>query len=74
MRPKLPDHKIQFEGLRTQHWARVLDHRPPRKGEFFLSGAIAAAYKAYNDINTAYWIVEPIEVLPDPTHLHEYRT
>lgn len=35
------------------------EHRCPRKGEWYLSGAIIEAYKAPNDLTTAY----PIAVL-----------
>jgi hypothetical protein len=77
--PKLPDHKINFENLTVKtgslgpskfnnRWARVIEFRPPKKGEFYLSGAIVQAFKAPNDLDSSYWIVEPI---PDPV-LHEY--
>ncbi len=32
--------------------------RPPKKGEYFLSGAIPMAYKAPNDLSTVYYIAE----------------
>lgn len=32
------------------------DFRPPRKGEFYLSGAKVCAYRAPNDLDTAYRI------------------
>lgn len=31
--------------------------RKPLKGEMFLSGAIPAAYEAYNDLSTEYFIM-----------------
>jgi hypothetical protein len=31
--------------------------RPPRKGEWYLSGAIPMAYKAPNDLDTSYAIL-----------------
>lgn len=30
--------------------------RPPKKGEYFLSGAVVAAYLAYNDMTQPYHI------------------
>lgn len=34
--------------------------RPPRKGEWYLSGARVQAWKAPNDLSTSYWIAVPI--------------
>jgi hypothetical protein len=34
------------------------EFRPPRQGEWYLSGAIPAAYRAPNDLSTPYWIAE----------------
>lgn len=36
------------------------EKRPPRKGEYYLSGAIVAAYRAENDLSTEYYIAELI--------------
>lgn len=36
------------------------EKRPPRKGEWYLSGAIPAAYRAPNDLSTPYIILEPV--------------
>jgi hypothetical protein len=33
--------------------------RPPRAGEFYLSGAVVQAYRAPNDIMTPYQVVKP---------------
>jgi hypothetical protein len=33
--------------------------RKPRRGEYYLSGAIVQAYKAYHDIDINYQIVTP---------------
>jgi hypothetical protein len=35
------------------------EFRPPKKGEFYLSGAIITAYRAPNDLGTAHWIAVP---------------
>lgn len=32
------------------------EFRPPRKGEYYLSGAIITAYKAVNDLTQSHWI------------------
>lgn len=73
-RPILPNRKILFEHTGARHyWVRVLAFRPPKKGEYYLSGAIVTAYRAPNDLSTPYWVCEPInEPPPEPVHLHEY--
>lgn len=35
------------------------EKRPPRKGEYYLSGAIIAAYRAYENMNTPQYIARP---------------
>lgn len=40
------------------------EFRPPRKGEFYLSGAIPCAYRAPNDLLTSYRIAIPAEEPP----------
>lgn len=37
---------------------RSNEFRNPKKGEYFLSGCIPKAYKAYNDMSSKYWIAE----------------
>ncbi len=44
------------------------ENRPPRKGEWYLSGSIPEAYRAPNDLSTSYLICE----LFDPTGDREY--
>ena len=36
--------------------------RPPRAGEYYISGAIPIAYRAVNDLTTAYHIAGLVEV------------
>lgn len=36
--------------------------RPPRKGEWYLSGAIVEAYRAPNDLSTPYHIAKLVKV------------
>lgn len=38
------------------------EHRPPKKGEWFLSGAVPEAYYAPNDLSTPYYIAKLVEV------------
>lgn len=38
------------------------EKRPPRKGEFYLSGAIPVAYRAPNDLDTPYLIARLVRV------------
>lgn len=35
------------------------EFRAPLRGEYYLSGAIIAAYRAPNDLTTEYWIAKP---------------
>ena len=34
------------------------EKRPPRKGEWYLSGAIVEAYRASNDLSSEYYIAK----------------
>ena len=43
------------------------DFRPPRRGEFYLSGAIPQAWQAPNDLSTPYYILRPVELHTCPT-------
>lgn len=36
--------------------------RPPKKGEWYLSGAIPTAYRAPNDLTTSYHIMKLVRV------------
>ena len=53
---------IHFEGIVNSSGLCFYEHmgfRFPKRGEYFLSGAIVAAYRAPNDISTKYHIVRP---------------
>jgi hypothetical protein len=51
---------VHFEGLGPgAFYYRKLGFREPKKGEFYLSGAVVQAWKAPNDLTTSYQIVEP---------------
>jgi hypothetical protein len=38
-------------------YVRTGEKRPPKQGEYYLSGAIPAAYRALHDLNDPYFIV-----------------
>jgi len=52
--------KIHFEGLRGKYFYRLRHLASPQKGDWYLSGAIPAAYRAPNDLTSPYRIVEPV--------------
>jgi len=39
------------------YFYEVVGYRPPKKGEYYLSGAIVEAYCAPNDLSTPYLVV-----------------
>lgn len=41
------------------HFILVGETRPPRRGEWYLSGAIPCAYRAKNNLSASYTIVRP---------------
>lgn len=59
---------MAFEGsvrTRSARWFRLSgEMRAPKKGEYYLSGAIPEVYRAPNDLSTAYNIM--IEVPAPP--------
>lgn len=38
---------------------RKVATRAPRKGEWYVSGAVPMAYRAFNDLSSAYLVVVP---------------
>lgn len=40
------------------HFRATGEYRPPRAGEYFLSGAVIEAYRTSNALVTPYWIAE----------------
>ena len=56
---KLPD-VLPCGALSKMFFYDVLDYREPRKGEYFISGAIPELYKAPNDLSTKYLTVTKI--------------
>lgn len=55
----LPDKISVSEGYPSKWFSyRVLGFRPPKKGEYYLSGAVPAAYKAPSDLLSVYLVIE----------------
>ena len=52
--------KFEGKGLASRWSYRMVGFRPPRRGEYYLSGAIVEAWRAPNDLTTAYHVVEPL--------------
>lgn len=42
--------------LRGRSYQATGEFRAPKQGEYYLSGAIVTAYRAAQDLSTAYWI------------------
>lgn len=74
--PHCGDLNPHFEGIKKRKYypyeGRMFDNnrsvavrtdefRPPRKGEYYLSGAAAIAYKAPNDLSDSFRIMRLIE-------------
>ncbi len=56
---RLLPQKYPVEGMFNQKTAiKTKEYRNPLKGEYYLSGAIPMAYKAFHDLGTKYWIAE----------------
>lgn len=50
---------------------KTKEFRPPKKGEWYISGAIPEAYKAFNDLDTPFWIAKRVIVRLIPSHYEE---
>ena len=50
---------IHFEGINGRCYGRVIGLRKPRRGEFYLSGAIIEAYKAPDDLSGFFHVIIP---------------
>lgn len=57
----------EFIGKHQPKYKATGEFRAPKRGEYYLSGAIVAAYKAHNDLTSAYWIAVPVELKTCPT-------
>jgi len=49
-----------YPGPDRGHYVPTGEFREPRKGEFYLSGAIVAAYRAPNDLSTKFHIARRV--------------
>lgn len=47
-----------------QYFQKTGEFRPPRGGEYFLSGAIPQVYEALAELTTSYYIMRPVEAPP----------
>ena len=47
---------------------RTGEQRPPKKGEWYLSGAIPEAYQAPNDLSSPFHILRLVNVRIIPAH------
>ena len=56
---KVWDTRFSPKRLGAMCFYEVVDKRPPRAGEYFVSGAIPEAYFAPNDLSTVFTIVKP---------------
>ena len=54
----LPD-RVFFEGYVGTYAYRQIGFRPPRRGEFYLSGAVVQAWRTPNDLSTPFTVVVP---------------
>lgn len=48
---------------RKARYVRTGEFRPPRAGEWYLSGAHPEAWKAPNDLGQSFHILAPVELL-----------
>lgn len=58
-------HPANHNARARDHFLRAVDaceYRPPRKGEWYLSGAIVEAYRAPNDLEGKVHIARIVEV------------
>lgn len=66
---------VTSKGIRQEWYERNGEFRAPKKGEFYLSGAIPEVYKSPNDLESKFHIVRRVES-PEP-HIYvngfEYR-
>ncbi len=60
--PRLLSFVGEQQSSATHRWTwRHIGFREPKKGEFYVSGALPAAYKAINDMKCRMHVVEPLE-------------
>lgn len=54
--------RITLDSYFKHYFYEVVGYRKPKKGEWFLSGAVLYAYKAPNDLNTCYLVAKPTHI------------
>ncbi len=50
---------VYFEEGLGHHFVKCIGYRAPRRGEYYLAGAIMRAYRAVEDMTTHFHIVMP---------------
>jgi len=58
-----PQEQLSFRAVLTGEF------RPPKKGEWYLSGAIPGAYQAPNDLNDSYHILRIMKMEQRTTYV-----
>jgi hypothetical protein len=53
---KAPKGLFPAYGSQIRQFKATGEYRYPKQGEYFLSGAIPAAYPAFQDVSSKYWI------------------
>lgn len=61
---KLVAGKLYPNVLRTKWYVWTGEHRPPKKGEFYLSGAVIEAHRSYGDMTYPYHIAREVTICP----------
>ena len=51
-----------YDDVRNAFTYNILGYRAPKKGEWYLSGAVCTAYYAPNDLTTKFLVVEPTQM------------
>ncbi len=55
---KLPEVVYFYTTTNTPYFYNVVEFRCPKKGEYYLSGALVTGYLAPNDLSTEFLVVE----------------
>ena len=55
------EHKVFYfgEGVYKSCFYEYVGYRCPNRGEFYLSGAVTEAYRAFADLSASYHVVKP---------------
>ena len=53
-------YRLGDTNLSKKMFIKTSEFREPKKGEYYLSGAIVEAYLAPNDLSAKYWIAKEV--------------